>query len=246
MQKMSCEQIYNIWKSEPNLIRIVDLRDKKSYDHRHIPGAILANQQSLPQVIWENRNRLLVIFGGSDYLEPLPSLMNGSEFVIMDKHLEWFDKKLPSAGIFRTNDNREEKSDSAVTLEMLLDASTGKKAWMLIDPLAKEVSCVNSHEGVESRWQELKLDHYQLLFVLRTHEGAQASDFRLARESHARICVPKNHATHEIDIPLEQGQEIEFGDRIIRIEGTKNSQGQEILEFDFCGKHRVGGMEESA
>lgn len=37
---LSCEQVYEIWKNEPHLISIIDLRDISSYKKFHIPGSI--------------------------------------------------------------------------------------------------------------------------------------------------------------------------------------------------------------
>jgi len=239
MQKMSCEQIYNIWISEPNLIRIVDVRRPQAYEKRHIPGAVLASLQSLPQVIWENRQRLLVIFSDKDESQ-LPAYAFGSDCVIMVNSLEWFEKKWPSAGRVREDRPQAEIQDSVVKLETYRNPATGKDGWLLVDDKQREVCCVNAHEACAQRWSELQKKGYLLLFVLRTEGKAQAIDFQLAQTPGARLCVPQEYAKPETDIPLESGQEMLFGDRVIRIYSKGKDAGKGGLEIDFCGRYRVG------
>lgn len=241
MQKVMCEQIYNIWISEPNLIRIIDLRGQDAYDKRHIPGAILCNLKILPQVMVENSHRLLVFLGDSSPSESLSRLSSLRDCVWMDNYQEWFDNKWPFTGASRPDFPPVETSNSLILLETFSHPITGEKASIFIDSEAREVCCVDAHEAVAARWRELQRNHYQLLFLLRTHGPARLMDFHLAQGTRARLCVPREHATLDTDIPLEQGQEMQFGDRVIRIFGAQDPKGQEVLEFDFCGKYRVGG-----
>ncbi len=239
MQKMSCEQIYNIWISEPNLIRIIDIRSPHAFDQRHIPGAIPANMQSLPRIMWENRQRLLVIFGDNGETQ-LPAAAFGMDCVHMSNPLEWFERKWPSTGKTRDATFQAEREGSAVKLESYRNAVTGKDGWLLVDDKQREVCCVNPHDACVQRWSELQCKGYMLLFVLRTEGNAQTLDFQLAQTPGARLCVSQEFATPETDIPLESGQEMLFGDRIIRVFEKSADKGKGGLEIDFCGLYRVG------
>lgn len=235
MQRLSCEQIYNLWISEPNLIRIVDVRSEEDYERQHIPGAILVTAQSLPGVLWMHKNRLIVLFGEE---QPSPALeaVCGSECVVMDKALEWFDLGWPSVGLRRVGARTQERSEQShdLTVERLghTDSKTG---WLLIDHQAREFCIVDAHDAVKRRSEELKALGYQLCLLFRSQSPAQDLDYELGAAYRARICVPRDHADENTDIPLEAGQELIFGDRLIRVFEDSERKDSSRLAFDFCG-----------
>ncbi len=244
MQKLSCEQVYNVWVSEPNLIRIIDMRSRDAYEKQHIPGALLATMESLPTVICEQKNRLLVLFGNETPSEALTALC-GDDCVIMCNHLEWFEKKYPSAGLQGAVRAPEIVPDQAtrITVETNTQQKTGQQAWLMIDPEAREFCILDAHDEVKDRWHELTGLGYRLCFLFRSQGAAQSIDFSLALASKARICVPKEAADVNTDIPLEGGQEILFGDRLIRVLDLQKQQPR--LGFEFCGtfiSHSMGAF----
>ncbi len=234
MQKLSCEQVYNIWISEPNLIRIIDMRSRDAYEKHHIPGALLATMESLPTVICEQKNRLLVLFGDEAPSEALMALC-GDDCVIMANHLEWFEKKYPSAGLQGAVRAADIAADQVtrITVETNTHRKTGQRAWLMIDPEAREFCILDAHDEVKDRWHELTALGYRLCFLFRSQGAAQSIDISLAQASKARICVPKEVADANTDIPLECGQEILFGDRLIRVLNLQKQQTK--LGFEFCG-----------
>jgi hypothetical protein len=236
MQRLSCEQIYNVWISEPNLIRIVDLRSQEDYEKQHIPGAIRATPQSLPAVLWMHKNRLIVLFGEE---QPSPALeaVCGSDCVVMDKPLEWFDLGWPSGGLRRAEARMLETPEPGPEMTVERIGTEGKKtAWLLIDHGAQEFCVVDAHDAVKRRCDELKSQGYQLCLLLRSQSPAQDLEFELAAAYKARICVPRDHANEDTDIPLEAGQELLFGDRLIRVFDDSDRADCPKLAFDFCGR----------
>jgi hypothetical protein len=232
MQRLSCEQIYNLWISEPNLIRIVDVRSQEDYERQHIPGAILVTDQSLPAVLWMHKNRLIVLFGEENPSAALEAVC-GSDCVVMDKALEWFDLGWPSVGLNRAGARSQKASEPSpeITVERL-GHEESKPAWLLIDHEAKEFCLVDAHGAGKRRSEELKSRGYQLCLLFRSQSPAQDLDYELAAAYKARICVPREHADEDTDIPLEAGQELLFGERLIRV--LKDSDRG--LAFDFCGR----------
>lgn len=235
MQRLSCEQIYNVWISEPNLIRIVDLRSQEDYEKQHIPGAILATAQSLPGVLWMHKNRLIVLFGED---KPSPALESicGTDCVVMDKSLEWFNLGWPSVGLRRAAARPEEKPERSPEIALERFDDHAKTAWLLIDHEAREFCVVDAHDGVKRRCEELRGRGYQLCLLFRSQSAAQDLEYELAAAYKARICVPKDHADEDTDIPLEAGQELLFGDRLIRVLEDLDSKESSKLAFDFCGR----------
>ena len=236
MQRLSCEQIYNLWISEPNLIRIVDVRSQEDYERQHIPGAILVTAQSLPAVLWMHKNRLIVLFGEE---QPSPALeaVCGSDCVVMDKSLEWFDLGWPSVGRSRAGARTQEAAGQSPEIAVeRLDHKESKTAWLLIDHQAREFCIVDAHEAVKRRFEELKAQGYQLCLLFRFQSPAQDLDYERATASKARICVPRDHADENTDIPLEAGQELLFGERLIRVFQDSDARDSPRLAFDFCGR----------
>jgi hypothetical protein len=236
MQRLSCEQIYNLWISEPNLIRIVDVRPQEDYERQHIPGAILVTAQSLPTVLWMHKNRLVVLFGEE---KPSPALeaVCGSDCVVMDKALEWFDLGWPSVGLSRAGARPLGALEPSPEItEERLDYEAAKTAWLLIDHEAKEFCIVDGHEGVKRRSDELWRLGYQLCLLFRSQSPAQDLDYELTVAYKARICVPRDHADEHTDIPLEAGQELLFGERVIRVYEDSDAKDSSRLAFAFCGR----------
>lgn len=235
MQRLSCEQIYNVWISEPNLIRIVDLRSKDDYERQHIPGAILVTAESLPSVLWTHKNRLIVLFGEE---KPSPALeaICGSDCVVMDKSSEWFDLGWPAVGLKRAEAKAVAKPERSPEIAMERFVDQTKTAWLLMDHEAREFCLVDAHEGVKRRCEELRSLGYQLCLLFRSQSPAQDLEHELAASYKARICVPRDHADDDTDIPLEAGQELLFGERLIRVLDDSEPGHASRLAFDFCGR----------
>jgi hypothetical protein len=237
MQMLSCEQVYNIWISEPNLIRIVDLREREAYERQHIPGAISAGPASLPAVIYEHKHRLLVLFGEELMTEDLTSLLQ-YDCVIMKDPQEWFKKGWPSAGLQGVHTIPPETDQAApeILIEEFCLEATQQRAWLLLDHHVKEACILDAHDGIEGRWRELQALGYRLCLLFRSQSQAQALDFSLSAKTKARLCIPRDFADAQTDIPLESGQEILFGERLIRVSAYQACEEPPRLEFAFCGK----------
>lgn len=237
MQRLSCEQVYNLWISEPNLIRIIDVRSRDAYERQHIPGAIQATAESLPAVLWEHKNRLIVLFS-EEPLTPALEAVCGEDCVLMSKSLEWFDLGWPSGGPRRAEKKPQGTQEKApeILFERIDDQQTEAQSWLLIDHDAREFCLLDAHDAVKPRCQELKDRGYQLCLLFRSQHAAQDLDYELSAAYKARICVPRNLADANTDIPLEAGQELLFGERLIRVFEDGNEVDSQRLGFEFCGR----------
>jgi len=68
---LDCEQIYKVWSTEPELIRIFDLRSAEEFGAFHIPGAQNIAATELAACILALNGRLGVLITPSGQLEHL-------------------------------------------------------------------------------------------------------------------------------------------------------------------------------
>lgn len=59
--KLTCEQVYSVWSTEPELIQILDLRSPEEFESFHVPGARNLTLDSLDTEILRLDGRLGVI-----------------------------------------------------------------------------------------------------------------------------------------------------------------------------------------
>jgi rhodanese-related sulfurtransferase len=62
---ITCEQLYEIWSSEPEVISIFDLRDIQSFNELRIPGSISMTEDKLENALGTIGNNLAVLVGSS-------------------------------------------------------------------------------------------------------------------------------------------------------------------------------------
>ncbi|MGZ6440616.1 MAG: rhodanese-like domain-containing protein, partial [Pseudobdellovibrionaceae bacterium] len=61
LTKISCEQVYNLWATEPDLIRLLDLRASSEFKTTHIPGAENIRPDQLSKEMSQLGDRLAVL-----------------------------------------------------------------------------------------------------------------------------------------------------------------------------------------
>jgi hypothetical protein len=154
----------------------------------------------------------------------------------MDKSLEWFDLGWPSVGLKRADAEALERPERIpeIAVESFVDHE--KRAWLIMDHEAQEFCIVDAHEAVKRRCEELRSLGYQLCLLFRSQSAAQDLEHELAAAYKARICVPREHADDDTDIPLEGGQELLFGERLIRVMDDSKAGVPSKLAFNFCGR----------
>lgn len=87
---LSCEQVYEIWKNEPSLIVIYDLRSSTEYENLHIPGSKNVELIQLLEELNKLGNKLAVVVTPEDKKETiLNDLKNFENFVIVQNFHRW-------------------------------------------------------------------------------------------------------------------------------------------------------------
>lgn len=103
---LTCEQVYQIWSSEPHLISVLDVRPREMYLAAHIPGAISVRPEELALELDHLGEKLAVIVaeemtGQSSpaWFAALESIVAGRENVVMMSRChQWLDLNHPVAG----------------------------------------------------------------------------------------------------------------------------------------------------
>lgn len=87
---LSCEQVYEIWKNEPSLIAIFDLRNSSEYEKLHIPGSKNVEIVQLLEELSKLGNKLAVVVTAEDRKETiLNDLKEFENFVIVQNFHLW-------------------------------------------------------------------------------------------------------------------------------------------------------------
>ncbi len=100
ISKLSCQQIFDIWRTEPDIINLIDLRSIDDYKESHIPGAIHLSieyfLESLHLLSHEKLNILICPQFEDKVLNIIENhpLLN-YDFTFMSQCHEWIEKQMP-------------------------------------------------------------------------------------------------------------------------------------------------------
>jgi hypothetical protein len=97
--KLSCEQVYNLWATEPYLIRLIDLRPDTEFKVSHIPGSENVHPDQIIDALDSLGDRLAVIIAPEKIETALAnSIGHRQNFVFMSHCHRWVELNKPLAG----------------------------------------------------------------------------------------------------------------------------------------------------
>lgn len=97
--QLSCEQVYQIWTTEPEVIQILDLRSPVDFDRSHIPQAINITETEASKILENLNDRLAVFICSQEEQRRLSeSLYEYSNFVFMRDCERWLSLEYPMEG----------------------------------------------------------------------------------------------------------------------------------------------------
>jgi glyoxylase-like metal-dependent hydrolase (beta-lactamase superfamily II)/rhodanese-related sulfurtransferase len=240
MSQMTCEQLYNLWMSEPQLIRMLDLRPQLEYQKAHIPGAVRIGEDELEQAMMGLAGRLAVLIAPDERKAALQALLSGHEsYVFLNDCQNWNAQDLPLAGqalqkILRSGN---EPSQALIT-RSFFEPDSQALSYMLADAASGEAVLVDPQPSLRTHYQaalrDLKL---KPIFVLQTHQHAREwQDARqIARDWGAQL----GGADLPFDLRLEDGQELLLGEQTLRVIETPGHTAQS-LSYYFAGHVLTG------
>lgn len=248
LNQISCEQVYNIWATEPHLLKIIDLRDRVAFMQGHIPGAQWLDLSDLEREISTLGNRLGVLVAPS-HLQPelAHRYEKSSNCVVLFQCERWAQLKKPLAGngveaVFETYMNKGEVMKTDIIFHQLFDSESATYTYLIADPKTKEAALIDP--VLETVDRDLKLIEelgLRLMYVLDTHIHADhitgAGEIR--RRTGVQTAVSKDAQVDCVDIPLEDGQELLLGDRKIHVLATPGHTNT-CMTYVFEGRAFTG------
>lgn len=229
--KLSCEQVYNLWATEPYLIRILDMRSLEDFEEGHIPGAVHVKPENILIEFSTLDNKLAVIIAPEETELQIKktALPYSCDYIFMNDCHRWSELKKPVAGDALNSILRNEKKSEGVDVMnevifyQLYEAESSTYTYIIADKKTKEAAIIDP--VLETVERDLKLIaelELNLIYVLDTHIHADhitgADEIR--KRTKAKTAVSKEAAMSCVDIPLEDGQELLLGHKKIKIIAT--------------------------
>lgn len=228
--KLSCEQVYNLWATDPNLIRLIDLRSDTEFKVSHIPGSENIKPDQIFDEIDTLGDRLAIIIAPESIELALTRLLGDRQnFVFMSNCHRWVELNKPLAGdglqstIFNFKDLKGVNMRSDIIFHQLFESESSTYTYLIADKKSKEAAIIDP--VLETVDRDLKLIEelgLRLMYVLETHIHADhitgAGEIR--KRTQAKTAVSQDAAVKCVDIPLEDGQELLLGDKKIKVIAT--------------------------
>jgi glyoxylase-like metal-dependent hydrolase (beta-lactamase superfamily II)/rhodanese-related sulfurtransferase len=228
--RISCEQVYNIWATEPYLVRVLDLRPLSDFKAAHIPGAENIHPDQIVKELSVLGNRLAVIIAPENMEFSLYKLLgNRRDYVFLSQCDRWRELNKPLAGEninFSITNIKEGKGISMgndIIFHQLFEAESSTYTYIIADKKTKEAAIIDP--VLETVDRDLKLIEelgLRLMYVLDTHIHADhitgAGEIR--KRTQAKTAVSQKAEISCVDIPLEDGQELLLGDKKIKVIAT--------------------------
>lgn len=245
--RISCEQVYNIWATEPHLLQIYDLRNDSEFREAHIPGAIACTRDQLITELGSLGDRLAVIVASPEVeLVLAEKLKSFTNFVFMSQCHRWKDLNKPMAGqaaslikldFYKRHHEGEVIVRNDVIFQQLFEPQSSTYTYIIADKKSKEAAIIDP--VLETVDRDLKLIEelgLRLMYVLDTHIHADhiTGAGELRKRTQARTAVSADAEAVCFDIQLEDGQELLLGDKVIRALATPGHTNS-CMTFAFEG-----------
>lgn len=247
LPNMSCEQVYNIWITDPDLISLIDLRNASDFETAHIPGARRRSIHELSDLLSNLGNRLAVIINYDHQLAEIEKVCQGfNNCTFLSRCDRWSELKHPTfgQGISQTNKRfydiffKGDTMNRDIIFHQLFEAESSTYTYIIADKKTKEAAIIDP--VLETVDRDIKLIDelgLKLIYALDTH--IHADHITGAGELRKRLGV-KTGVSFEaqiscVDIPLEDGQELLLGDKTIKVIATPG-------HTDTCLTYAFEGM----
>lgn len=228
--EFTCEQVYNLWMSEPEIIKVLDVRPKPEFDLGHIPGALSLAPDGVSQVLSSLGNKLAVIVAPENLEESLfAQIKHFENFVFLSRCRRWNELKYPLAGQrgnflpFELKENKEVPLKNAIIFHQLFEPETSTYTYIIADKKTKEAAIIDP--VLETVDRDLKLIEelgLNLIYALDTHIHADhiTGAGELRKRTGVKTGVSQDAEVDCVDIPLEDAQELLLGDKKIKVIAT--------------------------
>ena len=247
---LSCEQLYEIWSSEPELLSIVDFREPTLFKNSHIPGSVNLIPLELIEFLTTINDQLVVLLAPESLIDELSNFLKQTNFLnfifLKDCH-KWQKLNFPIAenSIIDINtksylNGSHMKND--IVFYQLFEPESSTYTYIIGDELTKEAAIIDP--VIETLDRDLnflaELD-LRLVYILDTHIHADhitsADQIRKATGAKTVVNAAANVAC--VDILLEDGQELKLGQKVIKAISTPGHTNS-CMSFYFEGRVFTG------
>lgn len=227
---LTCDQVYNIWATEPELIRILDLRPVQEFEQHHIPGAQRIEESQIQSELQNLGAKLAVFIVPPQYEKNLnEKIQDRDDSIIMKDCHRWFESNKPVAGtsIHFVNKplalTQEDTMKADTIFFQLFEPESSTYTYIIADKKSKEAAIIDPVISTVDRDLKLisELD-LRLMYVLDTHVHADhiTAAGEIRQRTNAKTAVSQSAGVQCIDIPLEDGQELTLGDKKVTVIAT--------------------------
>ena len=248
-QFISCEQLYEIWSSEPEVISIFDLRDIHSFNELRIPGSLAMTEDKLENALSSIGNNLAVLVGSNPedekkFLEKLAPRF--SNFLILQKCERWKELKFPLINQSIQDIIKYTSKDKTMTnntlFYQLFEPTSSTYTYIIGDALTKEAAIIDP--VIETFDRDLKFINelgLKLLYILDTHVHADhiTSAFELRKITGAKTAISHLACVECVDLLLEDGQELKLGNKTVKAITTPGHTNS-CMSYYFEGRVFTG------
>jgi sulfur dioxygenase len=216
---MTCEQVYQVWSTEPDLLQVMDLRSKIDFEGSHIPGALHLSKEELKVQLSRLAGRLGVIVAPDHLKEWIKNnFQPHKDIVIMSDCHRWSELQQQNQTIGALMPNSPE-----LIFQQLFEPETSTYTYIIADALSGEAAIIDPvRETVERDLGLLKDLNLRLMYVLDTHVHADhvTGASRIKDRTGAKIGLSREAQATGVDIPLEDGQVLTLGNKKIQVIST--------------------------
>lgn len=228
--KLTCEQVYNLWSTDPDLIRIFDVRSKEEFNASHIPGAIYIESDKLLEELKKTDNRLAVIVAPDRFeLDTSNPYEIRTNYIYMRDCNRWVDLEKPTAGHSINSIIKDlkkltgENMTNDTLFYQLFENESSTYTYIIADKKTKEAAIIDPVlETVDRDLKLIKELGLKLIYILDTHIHADhiTGAGELRKHTSAKTAVSADAKVSCVDIPLEDGQELLLGNKKIKVIAT--------------------------
>jgi glyoxylase-like metal-dependent hydrolase (beta-lactamase superfamily II)/rhodanese-related sulfurtransferase len=246
----SCEQLYEIWSSEPELLSIIDLRDSLSFEMTHIPGSMNLKIQDLNEHLSHLGDRLAVIIANDSVKAQVKKNLQYTHFdnfLFLKECQRWKELKMPllENSIIDINTKIKHQGismNNGTFMFQLFEPESSTYTYIIGDEMTKEAAIIDPvMETLDRDLKFLEELGLNLLYILDTHVHADhiTAAAEIRKITKAKTAVSALSGVECVDLLLEDAQELKLGNKTIKAIATPGHTNS-CMSFYFEGRAFTG------